>query len=115
MANSHLIALPAQELSALLHAANSPQYAALFAQIPAFRAALDAPIDDLLLKLAHATSEAIGEVMRNTNHSENWAKDRKLAKHLITQKIAQFEAQRAALSASVTEGAVTVATEGGLL
>jgi hypothetical protein len=38
MANSHLIALHSQELSALLRASSSPQYVALFAQISALRA-----------------------------------------------------------------------------
>jgi hypothetical protein len=109
MAKSHLIALPAQELAALLRAANAPQYAALFAQLPAFRAALQSPIDDLLLKLAHATRETIGYVASNTNYPEDWDAYRKLANQLITQKLAQFEAQRAALAAPVAE------TKGGLL
>ncbi len=103
MAQSHLFALPAQELAVLLEAASKPQFAALFAQLPSFRAALDAPIDDLLLKLAHATRQAIGEVARNTNHPEDWADDRKLAGRLITQKLAQYEAQQTAKTQPVPE------------
>jgi hypothetical protein len=115
MAKSHLIALPAQELAVLLRVANAPQYAALFAQLPALRAALQSPIDDLLLKLAHVTREAIGYVASNTNYPEDWDADRQLANRLITQKLAQFEAQRAALSVSVADGSDDVVTEGDLL
>lgn len=43
MALSHIIALPAQELSVLLCAATAPQFAQLFEQLPSFRAALLAP------------------------------------------------------------------------
>jgi hypothetical protein len=103
MAQSHLLALPAQELAVLLDAASKPQFAALFARIPAFRAALDAPIDDMLLKVAHATRQAISEVARNTNHQDDWADDRKLAGRLITQKLAQFEAQRTATAQPIPE------------
>jgi hypothetical protein len=42
MAKSHLLALPEQELAALLRAAQNPQYAALFAQVPVFHVALQA-------------------------------------------------------------------------
>jgi hypothetical protein len=40
MAKSHILALPKQELAALLRAAQTPAYATLFQQLPAFRNAL---------------------------------------------------------------------------
>lgn len=93
MAQSHLIALPAQELSALLCAVNAPQFASLFAQTPAFRAALQAPIDDSILELAQASQDAIREVARNTQYPEDWEGARQLAHRLIQQKQAQDAAQ----------------------
>jgi len=95
MAKSHLIALPSQELSALLCAATAPQYAQLFAQLPAFRAALMAPVDDALESLAGAASSAISAACANTNYPEDWDADRELIERLRTQKHAQETAQAA--------------------
>lgn len=93
MAQSHLIALPTQELSALLCAVNAPQFASLFAQTPAFRAALQAPVEDSILELAQATQDAIRQVARNTQYPEDWDAVRDLASRLSQQKQAQDAAQ----------------------
>lgn len=96
MANSHLIALPAQELSALLCAATAPQFAQLFAQLPSFRAALLAPVDDELRALAGAADQAISAACANTNYPEDWDDERARVERLRTQKQAQDAAQAAA-------------------
>jgi hypothetical protein len=93
MAKSHLIALPEQELSALLCAATAPQFAQLFEQLPSFRAALLAPVDNELDSLAAWTKDAIGEVIGNTNHPEDWTPGRRLASRLQKQLQAQENAQ----------------------
>lgn len=96
MAKSHLIALPSQELSALLCAATAPQYTQLFELVPAFRAALLAPVDDELCALAGAADQAISAACANTNYPEDWDADRERAARLRTQKRAQEAAQAAA-------------------
>lgn len=96
MAKSHLIALPSQELSALLCAATAAQYAQLFEQLPAFRAALLAPVDDELRALAGAADSAISAACANTNYPEDWDDARERAERLRTQKRAQEAAQAAA-------------------
>lgn len=93
MANGHLIALPAQELSALQCAVTAPQFATLFDQLPAFRAALQAPVADDLLQLAYAAEDAFREVCGNTQYPEDWDDVRELANQLIQQKKAQIKAQ----------------------
>lgn len=93
MAKSHLIALPEQELSALLCAATAPQFAQLFEQLPSFRAALVAPVDNELDSLADWTKDAIGEVIGNTNYPEDWTPGRGLASRLQKQLQAQERAQ----------------------
>lgn len=93
MALSHLIALPSQELSALLCAATTPQFAQLFEQMPFFRAALLAPVDNDLDALADWAKDAIGEVRANTNHPEDWTPGRRLATKLPMQLQAQEAAQ----------------------
>jgi len=96
MAQSHLIALPSQELSALLCAATAPQYTQLFEQLPALRAALLTPVDDELRSLASAASSAISAACANTNYPEDWDDDRACAERLMTQKRAQEAAQASA-------------------
>lgn len=96
MAQSHLIALPAQELSALLNAASAPQHVALFALVPSFRAALLAPVDDDLLYLAGAARSAIRDACRNTQYPEDWDDDSAVIDCLVKQKQAQEAAQAAA-------------------
>jgi hypothetical protein len=96
MAQSHLIALPSQELSALLCAATAPQFAQLFDQLPSFRAALRAPVDDELRALAGAADQAISAACANTNYPEDWDDDRARVERLRTQKQAQEAAQASA-------------------
>lgn len=93
MAKRHLISLPAQELSALLCAVNAPHLSAFFDQLPAFRAALQAPVDDSLRQLAYAAQEAIRDAVGNTQYPEDWDDTRELVTRLIQQKEAQEGAQ----------------------
>lgn len=93
MAKRHLISLPAQELSALLCAVQAPQFAALFERVPAFRAALQHPIDDELTSLANEATDAIREVRGNTSYPEDWDYAQDLADRLRQQMDAQRDAQ----------------------
>ncbi|WP_157657707.1 hypothetical protein [Burkholderia ubonensis] len=61
MAQSHLIALPAQELSALLRASNALQLASLFVQIPASRAVQLSSVDDAWSSPAESARGVITE------------------------------------------------------
>jgi hypothetical protein len=110
MAKSHLLALPEQELVVLLRAAQNPAFAALFAQTPAFRAALDTPVDNFLLSVAEDARKAISEVTRNTSHPEDWLEARGRAGRMITQRLAQAEAQRAACSKPAVEADSTTSS-----
>lgn len=96
MAQSHLIALPAQELSALLNAANAPQHAALFALVPSFRAALLAPVVDDLLYIAGEARQAISAARDNTQYPEDWDDACECIDAAVAQKKAQKAAQAAA-------------------
>lgn len=93
MTTQHLIALPSQELSTLLCATTAPQFAQLFDQLPFFRAALQAPVDDRLIALATSVLAAIGEVRNNTNYPEDWDDDCVMAEQLLTQKRTQMTVQ----------------------
>lgn len=93
MAKSHIITLPSQELSALLCAATAPQFAQLFDQLPAFRAALLAPVDNNLHALTSVVTHAIREVCANTNYPEDWAPAQRLAERVQQQLQAQEAAQ----------------------
>lgn len=98
MAHSHLIALPAQELAALLNAANAPQHAALFALVPSFRAALTAPVIDDLLYIAGEARQAISAARDNTQYPEDWDAACERIDTVVEQKKAQKAAQAAAPS-----------------
>ena len=93
MAQSHLLALPAQELAALLNAANAPQHAALFALVPSFRAALRAPVVDDLIYIASSARNAIGEARANTNYPEDWDAACESIDATVQQKREQVAAQ----------------------
>lgn len=73
MTTSFVLALPAQELEQLrTAAATSPQFAYLLAKLPGFQAALDHPIPNLLLELAHEARDAAYRVQDNTQYPEDW-------------------------------------------
>jgi hypothetical protein len=95
MAKSHIIALPSQELSELRCAAAAPQFAQLFEQLPFFRAALLAPVDNEIDDLADVAKDAIREACANTNHPEEWAPGRRLATRMQMQLSGQAAAKAA--------------------
>lgn len=72
MSTSHILVLPAQELAALQAAAQTPQFAHLLNQLPAFKVALDNPLPDALHWVADGAVAAAQKAKENTNYPEDW-------------------------------------------